>query len=699
LLTMVIIASAGLTRGDSAHGADSGRQTSGGGRVLLPLDTDWRFQRAQAEEAVSEGFDDSKWQKITLPHTFNGADGEDGGDYYRGPGWYRRRLILTESLAGRRAFLQFDGAALTTDVYVNGTLAGRHEGGYAGFRIDVTPQLRRGENRIAVRVDNTKVPHIAPLGGDFTVFGGLYRRVFLLLTPEVHVDTLDYGGPGIYVSTSEVRAGISARFSITVRVRNDRVRTATVLIASSVLDADGKVVAETQRRMIVPAASTAKAMMAGTISEPRLWDGTRDPYLYRVVTEVRDVRARRQADAVTVPLGVRTVAIDPQRGFLLNGKPLGVHGVNLFHSGRPGRGLAVTDAEIRQDLAILKELNVTGVRFVHFQHPQLAYEEADRLGFIVWTEIPLNGAVDSGPAFEENITQQMRELIRQNYNHPSVAVWGLGNEVYASTADVNRILDSVQRVAKLEDASRPTAYAHCCQSDDNEKALHSDVGAFNRYFGWYPEQKGQIGAWAESFHQRFPERAFAVSEYGAGASIRHQEDPPRPPVPASGWHPEQYQALFHETSWRQLQPLHYIWGTFVWVAFDLASDGRSEGDRPGINDKGLVTYDRAVKKDAFFWYQANWSTQPMLHLTSARLELRSVEEVEVKVYTNVDRVTLEVDGVGRGVVDVSDHIARWPRVKLHAGENRIQVRATADGREFTDSAVWTYQKSLVETAR
>jgi beta-galactosidase len=676
-------------------------------RIVMPLDAGWRFKREDVPQAMQSGLDDKDWAKITLPYTYNGSDGDDGGGYYRGAGWYRRGITLGEAAhkenpgdpplrapaAGERRYLQFDGAALAADVYVNGQLAARHEGGYAGFRVDVTSLLTAGRNQIAVRVDNSKLPAIAPLGGDFTVFGGLYRRVFLLTTRDVHVDLLDHGGPGVYAATSNIQPGLSADLSLTVRVRNDRSQPARILARSTVLDADGATVAQLNSKITIPAQTTVPVVQRGGLPKPHLWNGVRDPYLYRVVTEILDARAAndRPLDQVTVPLGVRSIRIDPQRGLLLNGEPTQVYGVNLFHSGRPGRGLAVTDDEVREDMATLRELGVTGVRFVHFQHPQVAYEEADRLGFIVWTEIPLNSAIDAGKAFEANIAQQMRELIRQNFNHPSVAVWGLGNEVFAVNDDVNRVLDGVQRVAKEEDPSRPTAYAHCCQADDDPKALHSDVSAFNRYFGWYSGQEGTLGEWAAGFHRKFPQRAFALSEYGAGASIRHQQDPPERPETTGGWHPEQYQAQFHENSWRQIEKLDYVWAKFIWVAFDLASDGRAEGDRPGINDKGLITYDRAVRKDAFYWQQANWSTQPMLHLTSKRAALRTTRNVEVKVYTNVERVSLKVNGVSIGTVVTEGRIARWPAVELREGLNRIEVESTVDSTVLRDVAEWVYQ--------
>lgn len=665
-----------------------------GGRSVAPLDSNWRFIRKDVPDAYTPGFDDLDWAEVTLPHTYNGSDGEDGGGYYRGAAWYRRTLAITTPLVERSAFLQFDGAALAANVYVNGQLAGKHEGGYAGFRIDVTDLLKPGPNRIAVRVDNSRAAHIAPLGGDFTIFGGLFRRAFLITTSSLHIDALDYGGPGVYVSTTGIERNGNARLALTIRLRNNSKQAANAFVSSTVLDAEGVAVERIRSRVNVAAGAVASVMQQGTIKKARLWNGVRDPYLYRVVTEVVDgelAEGSSPLDTVTVPLGVRTVQIDPKRGFVLNGEPVPIHGVNLFHSGRPGRGLAVSDAEVREDLLTLKSLGVTGVRFVHFQHPQAAYEEADRLGFIVWTEIPLNGAIDLGAQFERNATQQMRELIRQNFNHPSVAVWGLGNEVYESNPNVTRVLRTVQRAAKQEDPTRVTAYAHCCQADDDEKALQADVSAFNRYFGWYPEQKGSLGEWARDFHQKFPDRAFAVSEYGAGANILHQQDPPVQPDPKGDWHPEQYQSVLHETSWRQLANLDYLWGKFVWVAFDLASDGRSEGDRPGLNDKGLITYDRAVRKDAFYWYQANWTTEPMLHLTSKRASPRTVSTAEIKVYSNLQMVTLKLNGELMGTAPVIDRIARWKDVTLKPGVNRIEVEAQVGGTVLRDMAMWTYR--------
>lgn len=642
-------------------------------RTVTSMDAGWQFRRGDLPTADEADDGGKGWDAVTLPHSYNGADGDDGGTYYRGPAVYRRTLTLDHVPTGRRLWLQFDGAALATDVWVNGRRIGRHEGGYAAFRFDVTLAVRAGANRIVVRTDNSKFPSIAPLGGDFTVFGGLYRHVWLVEVPDSHIDLADDGGPGVYVSTRTLddrRATLDAR----VLVRNDAAQTARLPIDVVVYDAMGASVATAHTSIRLRAGASLTATLPLTIAQPHRWQGRKDPYLYRVTARIGT------GDAVTVPLGLRTAAVDPQRGFLLNGTAYPLHGVNLFHSGRPGRGLAVTDREVVDDIGTLSELGVTGLRLVHFQHPQTAYDEADRRGLAVWTEIGVNGVIDPGKPFAENAAQQMRELIRQNYNHPSVVMWGIGNEVYATTPDVTRVLAELQAVARSEDVSRPTVYAHCCQADDNGKAEVTDIIGFNRYFGWYPGQSGTIGAWADGYHAAHPTRAFAVSEYGAGASIRHQQvPPPAENRPESGWHPEQAQTRYHEDNWRQLRDRPYLFGTFVWVAFDLASDGRHEGDRPGINDKGLITYDRAVRKDAFYWYQANWSPIPMIHLTDSRLTTRSEPTVPVRAFTNAATATLTVNGRIIGSATAIDHVVTWPAVSLQPGNNTVSVLARGSG--------------------
>lgn len=653
-------------------------------RTVTALDDGWRFERADVAGAEAPGFDDAAWAAVTLPHTFNAVDGEAGGAFYRGPAWYRRSFELAPG--ARQRFLEFDGAALAADVWVNGRHAGRHEGGYARFRFDVTALAKPGRNTLAVRVDNGTLPAVAPLGGDFTVFGGLYRRVRLVETAPVHIDLLDHGAPGVEVATDAVSSA-AARVQVKTRVRNASAAAQRAVLHLTLRDAQGRVVASHRQPLRLPAQATEVASASLRLVRPRLWQGVHDPYLYRLSVALR--RDGAAADAVALPVGVRSVALDPVRGFLLNGKPYALHGVNYFHPGRPGRGLAVGEAEIDEDMRVLRELGVSGLRLVHFQHPSHVYERADELGFVLWTEIPLNARLNEKPdddaALRANLAQQLRELIRQNRHHASVAFWGLGNEVYRSDEVIVKLLGELHAQAKREDPTRLTAYAHCCAPDDHPMALQADYTGFNRYWGWYDGELGDLGPWADRLRARLPQRAFGLGEYGAGASVLHQQDPPRRPEPGGRWHPEQYQALFHEAYWAQIAARPWLAGSFVWLGFDHASAGRNEGDRPGINDKGLVSYDRKMRKDAYHFYRAHWSREPMVHIASRRLTPRPAGATAIKAYSNARRVTLRVNGVDVGSEYPADRVVVWRDVPLAPGRNEITVLTDAGA---SDSVVW-----------
>ncbi len=653
-------------------------------RTQTSLNAGWLFIRQDIVAAKDASFDTGGWQKVDLPHSFNAHDVRSVGDpdaipspngYYRGPAWYRRTLDLTPQ-KGRHYYLQFDGAALIADVYVNGLSVGRHEGGYATFRFDITGALKPGDNLIAVRVDNSKVPQVAPLNGDFNVSGGLYRGVSLIVVPDVHVDLKDHGGPGVYIATKAITAG---KADITARVLlvNEGGKTAAT-VRMRILDADGKVVAQSGgSQTLAPGATVFEQVLA--IKRPHLWQGRQSPYLYKVEVAVGD-------DAVTVPLGIRTIATDPNRGLLLNGQPYGVHGVNMQQPGRPGKGTAVSEADIDADMQMLDDLSVTGLRLAHMQHPQRVYDDADRYGFILTTEVPLVNEITPDAAFHDNIVEQLRELIAQNYNHPSVAMWGLGNELWDNSDAANAIMADLQKTAKTMDPARPTVYSHCCLADDAAIAAHADVTSFNRYYGWYSGEFADLGKWADAVHARFPDRVFGISEYGAGASVKDQEDPTGRPATTSYWHPEQYQAAYHEANWKQLAARPWLWSNYVWAAFDFPAYARNEGDRPGMNDKGLISEDRLVKKDAYYWYQANWSDRLMVHITSPRYQHRRTRNVTVKVYSNTDEVRLSLNGESVPAQKVVDHIATW-KVVLKDGDNAVEAFA---GKDLHDIVHWTY---------
>jgi len=663
---------------------------------VKPLSDGWRFVRSDAAGAEAVDFDDKAWTSVSTPHTYNIADsgiggakarGEPEGAYYRGPAWYRLALDHAPK-PGQRYVLQFDGAALKADVYLNGTRLGTHEGGYAAFRYDVTEALKTGRNMLAVRVDNARNTRFAPLNGDFNVFGGLYRAVKLVETSDVHVDLSDWGGPGVYARTEALAVG-QAKVAAKVLVRNDRKAAASVQVVTTILDAKGAVAAKAKSSASLAAGQSEAVPQALVLKKPKLWEGRRSPYLYRLRTEVRV--DGKLVDTAEVPLGVRTVGLDGEGRFLLNGKPYALYGANIQMPTRFGKGPIISDAEIDEDMAIMAEMGVTALRLAHMQHPQRVYDEADRLGILLTTEVPLIDDIDPSDAFRENLVQQMRELIAQNVNHPSVALWGIGNELRASGEAPNKLLAALQSTAKELDPSRPTTYAHCCLKDDDPIAQHSDTVSYNRYFGWYWTESKDIGPWADDLHARLPKRPIGVSEYGAGASILHQEDPVmRRPVADGYWHPEQWQTAFHEVHWRELKKRPFLWSNFIWVGFDFPSFKRNEGDRPAINDKGLVTEDRKVRKDAYYWYQANWSEVPMLHITSRRDVNKRTKHVKVKVYSNQPAVRLRLNGGDWASVPVEDHIALW-EIDLATGENLVEAETQAGGKALSDSVRWTYR--------
>jgi len=659
-------------------------------RVTTALESAWRFQRADVAGAEAPDFDDAAWSTVALPHTYNVPDGETGGSPYRGAAWYRRSVDVAPGGAARR-FLEFDAATLAADVWVNGRHAGRHEGGYARFRFDITALLRPGSNVVAVRVDNGKLPHVAPLAGDFTVFGGLIRPVRLIETPQAHIELLDHGGPGVRVDIEQLSAE-RARLQVQVQLRNDGDQPVERQLRLTLRDAAGRSVAQQSQSLRLPPGAPITATATLDVRQPHLWQGIPDPYLYRLSAELMD--ARSVADTVQLPVGLRQFSVDPQRGFLLNGKPYPLHGVNYFHAGRPGHGVAVGPAEIDEDLRLLMDMGLTGLRLVHYQHPAYTYERADQLGLVVWTEIPLNALMAETAAFRDNIQAQLRELIRQNHHHASVAVWGVGNEVYRSDEPIRALLADLHALAKQEDPSRPTTYAHCCAPDDHPMALQTDLASYNRYWGWYDGEFKDIGPWADKLHARMPDKPIGLGEFGAGGSVVQQEDPPRRPEPGGRWHPEQYQALFHETYAAEVARRPFLWGSFIWLGFDHAAANRHEGDTTGRNDKGLVSYDRRHLKDAYHLMRAWWSRQPVLHLTSKRLVQRPAGLVDIKAYSNARQATLEVNGKGMGTVAVVDRIARWPGVRLEAGRAVLKV---TDDRGSVDGVEWEIGK-VGETA-
>lgn len=656
-------------------------------RVDVDLDSGWRFIRQDVSGAQNTGFDDSAWATVNVPHTWNNLDGEDGGNnYYRGVGWYRRHYAVDAGYAGQHFFLKFDGTTLVTDVYLNGNYLGQHRGGYAAFVFDVTPYINMGgDNVIAVKVNNAFVSDVPPLEVDFNIQGGILRDVHLLVTDAVHISPLDYGSPGVYLKPTAVSAA-SANLDITALVSNATAAAETVGVVDVLEDAASNVVQTLSNSVTLSPQSISNVVSSTVMMNPHLWNGLADPYVYTATVQVW--RDGTLVDAVSQPLGFRWFSVDANQGFSLNGRPYPLHGV-CMHDDWLDRGSAVGHPERLTNFALIREIGATAVRLAHWQHTEDTYQLADQNGIVVETEVPLIDYITESTAFYNNAKQQLIELIRQNYNHPCIFFWGIFNEITQHSGPSSTNLDSqLAQLAAQEDPTRVTSAASATTDASDPTDKYSSVLGFNRYYGWYTGTLDEFAWWIDSVHSSAPAREIGMTEYGAGASIyQHSEDPVSEPVAAGPFHPEEWQNLVHESQWQQMKTRPYLWGTFVWNMFDFASDSRNEGDTPGRNDKGLVTYDRKVRKDAFYWYKANWTTNPMVYITGHTFTNRTATNITAKMYANCDTVELFQNGVSRGARTSTNRIYTWP-VTLVAGGNTMQAVGTSAGVQVSDTLRW-----------
>lgn len=650
------------------------------------LNEGWHFIRENVSGAHDSGFDDSRWESINLPHTWNALDGQDGGtNYYRGVGWYRKHFTVSKGDANRRFFLKFDGAFSAAEVWLNGHVLGDHRGGFAAFVFDATPFLKvGGDNVLAVEVTNAQDPDIPPLSADFTFFGGIYRDVHLIATDLLQISPLDYGSPGVYLKTTSVTPD-SAHLEVTAVISNAAPTPAKATVRAVLVNAENKVVAKLTSPLALANATVTNVVMNTTISHPHLWDGLRDPYLYRVIVQVE--QGKDVLDAVEQPLGFRFFGFDPNKGFSLNGHPYDLHGT-AFHQDGLNRGWAVGQEQREKNFALLQELGATALRLSHYEHADATYDLADKDGIVLWTEIPLINNITESPAFYDNCKQQLTELVHQRYNHPSVICWGIYNEVTLRKGpDTKKLVGELAKLAAELDSTRPSTCA-IAGGDDQPSNWLSKICAFNKYLGWYGGKLSDFGPSLDRVHAHYPTNCIGVSEFGAGACIsQHYEEPYSTPAPKGKFHPEEYENLFHEVYWQALKTRPYIWCKFIWTLADFAADDREEGDTPGRNDKGLVTYDRQTRKDAFYWYKANWTTSPMVYITGHHFTNRLADSFTAKVYANCDSVELSLNGIPQGTRTSTNCIFTWP-VKLQHGTNTVYAVGKKDGATVTDALTW-----------
>ena len=650
-------------------------------RQDILLNNDWNFRFSHQVQKGTE-------VRVDLPHTWNAQDALSGKiDYKRGIGNYEKNLFIRPEWKGKRLFIRFEGVNNIADVFINRRHIGEHRGGYGAFIFEITGKVEYGkENSILVRVNNGEQLDIMPLVGDFNFYGGIYRVVHLLITDETCISPLDYASPGVRL----IQDSVSHRYAkvrATVDLSNGSSGNQKVELNVRLLDGQ-RVVKEGTKNVNLSGNEVMQQELTFEIDQPHLWNGRQDPFLYQA--EVTLFRNGQMVDRVTQPLGLRFYRIDPDKGFFLNGKHLPLQGV-CRHQDRSEVGNALRPQHHEEDVALMLEMGVNAVRLAHYPQATYFYDLMDKNGIIVWAEIPFvgpGGYNDKGfvdlPAFRANGKEQLKELIRQHYNHPSICVWGLFNELTELGDNPVEYIKELNVLAHQEDTTRPTTSASNQMGDLN---FITDAIAWNRYDGWYGGTPADLGKWLDRMHKDHPEICIAISEYGAGASIYHQQDSLVKTVPTSWWHPENWQTYYHIENWKTISSRPYVWGSFVWNMFDFGAAHRTEGDRPGINDKGLVTFDRKVRKDAFYFYKANWNREePMLYLTGKRNTVRTQRLQTITAFTNLSGAELFVNGksYGKAIPD-SYAILEWKNVELEPGENEIKVVSTNKKLPLNDS--------------
>lgn len=621
----------------------------------MKLKDNWMFVK-EAENAADAA--SKKGTAVSLPHTWNAVDGQDGGnDYHRGTCWYVTKFQKPELEAGSQVYVEFLGASVIADVYLKGEAVAHHEGGYSTFRVNLTDKLQE-ENVLAVALNNADNNYVYPQKADFTFYGGLYRMVNLIVVPESHFE-LDYaGGNGIAVTP-------------TVECDENRVPTgkASVKVETWVTgNADSVVITITGEESESKTVSVVDGHAEATfeLEHVHLWDGVDDPYLYHAKAELSS------GDVTETTFGCRSFYTDPEKGFVLNGRVYPLRGVSR-HQDRTGAGNALSYEMHKEDMEIIKEIGANTIRLAHYQHAQEFYDLCDEYGMVVWAEIPyITMHMPNGRA---NTLSQMEELVVQNYNHPSIVCWGLSNEITAATPVDEDLLENHRLLNDLchkLDKTRFTTMANVFMQETDSPLLEiPDVNSYNLYFGWYLGELEQNDEFFDEYHAKYPDRCIGFSEYGADANPQYQST-----NPTHGDYSETYQTVYHEHMLKMIEERPYLWATHVWNMFDFAADGRDEGGKHGVNQKGLVTMDRKLKKDAFYLYKAYWNKEDaFVHICGSRYVDRKEDTTEVKVYSNQTTVSLYVDGT---LLETQDGSRIFRFAVPMTGEHEIVAKAGAE---------------------
>lgn len=661
-------------------------------REVTTINDGWAFKSIQQKDWVP-------FQNVTLPHTWNAEYLDGTKSYNRETMSYRRDFVKTPDMQGKRVFLYFEGANSVATVFVNHKTVNEHLGGYTAFCYEITDFLKDGGNQIEVWVSNAFRSDVPPLIGDFNIYGGLHRPVHMIVTEQDCIDPTFFASPGVLISQNSISRD-QADITVSTLVSNRSGR--ELLSKVSIYDADGTLVCSGSRPV-----SGNKVSIDFSIAKPHLWNGRKDPYLYKVVSELI-ADDGRVIDSVSQTTGFRSISADPDKGFFLNGEHYPLYGI-CRHEYFAGKGSALSHEDYELDMKLLLDLGATALRLAHYPHADYEFELCDANGLVLWSEIPMcgpGGYIYTGniasKAFKDNTIQALKEMIYQKYNHPSACFWSLFNELLVGDRgydDPEAFVAELNGIAKSIDSSRLTTYATAEGLSNFQNC--ADIIGINMYPGWYFfSEPVSLGENLDNDHRSHPDACLAISEYGAGASIHHHAFPDKENLdeacytmvnPSGHWHPEEVQSTVIEDDWQAFGGREYLWGTFLWLFQDFKSDIRDEGDTWGMNDKGIVTEDRKVCKDAYYFLKAQWNPEPMVYITSRRWVERDWDQAYVKAYTNRKQATLYVNGekIGTQKPD-SLHRITWWDITLKEGENHIKVVAKTGRQELIDSCVWNY---------
>ncbi|MDH6533608.1 beta-galactosidase [Parabacteroides sp. 52] len=662
------------------------------GRVVESFNSGWSFKKAPAGNELIQQVRtwETGWQEVDLPHTWNAKDMQvAAASFYEGIAYYRKHYFFPETMKGKRVFLRFEGVGACAEVYVNGEFVTEHKGGYSAFACEIGNVLKAGEeNEIIVKADNKSRPDVIPVNHSlFGVYGGIYRPVWLIVTEPYTISVTDNASAGVYITQKNVSRK-QAEVQVKVKLDNGTLQPAPLTLQNSIYDQRGKLIKTHKQSFDLTPQGSQSLVSSFTLQNPILWQGRKNPYLYKVVSRL--LQNGQVIDEVVQPLGIRKYEIKAGEGFYLNGEKYPMYGV-CRHQDWWGLGSALQNEHHDHDLATIMDIGATTVRFAHYQQSEYLYARCDSLGLIIWAEIPFVNRVTGQEA--ENARNQLREMIRQNFNHPSIYVWGLHNEVYRPHVYTRELTQSLHDLAKTEDPDRYTVSVNGYGHMEHPVNLVADIQGMNRYYGWYEKKLQDIEPWVEGLEKNYPHQKLMLTEYGADANLNHQTEYMGESLNwTKEFYPETFQTKTHEYHWSVIAKHPYIIASYLWNTFDFCAPLWTRGGVPARNMKGMVTFDRKVKKDSYFWYKANWSEDPVLYLTQRRNVDREKKITSVTVYSNIGspKVYLnekELTGVRKGYTDV--HYV-FDEVTLAQGTNTLRAVVVKEGKTYEDRIEWKY---------